>query len=118
MPNYRPLISRDDLQQLEHYLYALCRYTDTPDFQKDTSSQKQGKIMREMSYIIMAIDIIKQTFKNTGTDIPIVGWETKNPDEPYGFIKVWHFSSAAAAGRILDINKSQNPFLQELPDLK
>ena len=106
MPNYRPVISRDDLQQLEHYLYALCRYTDTPDFQKDTNSQTQGKILHEMGFITMAIDIFKQTFKGTGNDIPIVGWEIKNPDEKYGFLKIWHFSSAAAAGRILGINKS------------
>ena len=106
MPSYRPVISRDELQQLEHYLYALCRYTDTADFQKDTNSQQQAKVMREMGYITMAIDIIKQTFKGTGTDIPIVGWELKNPDEKYGFLKIWHFSSAAAAGRMLNINKS------------
>ena len=106
MPNYRPVISRDDLQQLEHYLYALYRYTDTPDFQKDTNSQKQAKILHEMGFIMMAIDIFKQTFSGTGNDIPVVGWEIKNPDEKYGFLKIWHFSSAAAAGKILNINKS------------
>lgn len=106
MPNYRPVISRDDLQQLEHYLYVLARYIDTAEFQKDISSQAQGKLLNEMGYITMAIDILKKTFTGTGNDIPIVGWEVKNPDDEYGFFKLWHFTSAATAARILGLNNS------------
>jgi len=106
MPNYRPLISRDNIQQLEHYLYALTRFIDSTEFQKDTNSQLQGKILHEVGYITMAIDILKRTFVGTGNEVPIVGWEVKNPDEAFGFMRIWHFSSAATAGRILNINNS------------
>lgn len=106
MPTYRPVISREELQQLEHYLFALTRFVDTADFQKDTSSQKQQKVINEMGYITMAIDILKKTFVGTGCEKPIVGWEIKNPDKEFGFMRVWYFSSSAAAGRILNINKS------------
>ena len=106
MPNYRPIITRDNLQQLEHYLYGLTRYIDSAEFQKDTDSLTQRKILYEVGFITMAIDILKRTFKGTGNEVPIVGWEEKNPDIKFGFMRVWHFTSSAIAGKILNINKS------------
>lgn len=106
MPSYRPPVTRDQLRQLEHYLFALCRLIDTAEFQKDTPSLEQNKILVEIGFIAMAVDILHSTFRGTGGEIPIVGWELKNPDKEYGFIKVYHFSSAALAGQCLKINKS------------
>jgi len=106
MPSYRPPVTRDQLRQLEHYLFALSRYTDTVEFQKDIDSRQQRKILYELGYMQMAVDILKNVLAGTGGEVPIVGWEAKNPDEKHGFIKIYHFSSAALAGQCLNINKS------------
>lgn len=106
MPSYRPPVTRDQLRQLEHYLFALSRFIDTAEFQKDVDSMTQKKILHEMGYMTMAVDILHNTFRGSGGEVPIVGWELKNPDKEYGFIKVYHFSSAALAGECLNINKS------------
>jgi hypothetical protein len=54
----------------------------------------------------MAIDILKQIYSGTGSEVPVVGWELNNPDIEQGYMRIYHFSSAALAGKCLGINNS------------
>ena len=106
MPTYRPPVSRDQLQQLEHYLFALLRLTLSQEFVLDLDSQKKSKILGEMHYIDMTINILKHTFRGTGNDIPIVGWDDYDSAMPSGYRTVYRFTSAATAAVCLDLNNS------------
>jgi hypothetical protein len=82
MPSYRPPISRDEFHQLEAYRFRLVMFTGSFEF-KDLKSQQQMKIMRELAYMDIAIDIMTQLFSvKGGTERPVVGW-MEDSDEPY-----------------------------------
>lgn len=74
MPSYRPPISRDQFHQLEAYRFKLVMFTQGFEF-KDLKSDQQLRIMKELGYIDIAIDILTQLFASKGeAERPVVGW--------------------------------------------
>ncbi len=96
MPSYRTVISRQQLYQLEHYMFSLAEYVDTPEF-KGMKSSKQLKILQEIGFMEIAISILRQTFNGGNQEIPVVGWQIDNPNEAEGYFKVHYFSCMRVA---------------------
>jgi hypothetical protein len=96
MPSYRTVISRQQLYQLEHYLFRLGEYVDTPEF-KEKNSQQQLNILKELGFMEIAISILRQTFHGGNQEIPVVGWQIDNPNEAEGYFKVHYFSCMRVA---------------------
>ena len=107
MSTYRPLIDKDKLEQLEHYRFRLAEYLESPDFKHEISTSVQKAILIEISYIETAINVIKNIIDFNANDKPIVGWPLDNPNEKDGYLKVYNFTSAALAAKILGLNKAK-----------
>ena len=108
MPSYRPKINKNNLKQLEHYKFNLALYLESPEYKYELSTEKQNKLLNELNYLSMYIDIAKQVFNLSGTEIPIVGWEVYNKEDiKNGYTKIYHFTSAALASKILNLNPSK-----------
>jgi len=108
MPSYRPKINKNNLKQLEHYKFNLALYLESPEYKYELSNEKQRSLLEELNYLTIYISIAKQVFNLSGTEIPIVGWEVYNSEDiKNGYIKIYHFTSAALASQILHLNPSK-----------
>jgi hypothetical protein len=108
MPEYRPKINKNDLKQLEHYKFNLALFIESSEFKYDLHPEKQRRLLNELQYVSMYIDIAKSVFNLSGTEIPIVGWEMYNEEQIKGkYIKIYHFTSATLAAEILNLNNSK-----------
>lgn len=106
MPSYRKAISRQKLYILEEYLFRLGEYTDSIDF-KDLKSQKQYEILKEISYIDMAIGIFRMTFIGDNQEQPVVGWQENNPNEAEGYFKLHYFSCMKVASNCTGVDATK-----------
>jgi hypothetical protein len=92
-------VNRSSVYQLEHYLFALTQYVTSVEFKEDIKSDKQQKILREIGFITMAIDILKSTFlEKHHFEKKVVGWEDPNPYKKEGYLKIYYFSCIKVAG--------------------
>lgn len=108
MPSYRPKINKNNLKQLEHYKFNLALYIESSDYKYELSLEQQRKLLNELNYLTIYIDIAKQVFNLSGTEIPIVGWEAYNKEDiKNGYTKIYHFTSAALASQILNLSSSK-----------
>jgi hypothetical protein len=107
MPSYRTVISREQLYQLEHYLFRLSELVGSVEFRDETKSDKQKKILYELGYISLTIDIIRQTFQGNNSEQPVVGWPIENPYKEDGYMKVYYFSCIKVAATCTNTNQSK-----------
>lgn len=108
MPHYRPKIDKNKIKQLEHYKFNLALYIESSEFKYDIKSDKQQMLLQELQYITMFIQIAKDVFNLSGRERPIVGWEVYNKEDiKDGHTKIYHFTSAALASQILNLNPSK-----------
>ena len=70
MTKNKDIISKDDILQIEKYIYELQRYTEQVDIMKDVSMPKYDNIVREINYMSMGLSIYKKLFPK---DMPVMG---------------------------------------------
>ena len=104
MPSYRPPISRDQYHDLEIYYFRLVMFTDSWDY-KQLKSPERSKIDYEITYMSMAIDIMRNLFAvKGGTERRVVAWK----EEPVGdYDRLFVFSCIKVAAKCLDCNQSK-----------
>lgn len=108
MPHYRPKIDKNKIKQLEHYKFNLALFMESSEFKYKLNGEQQNKLLHELQYIGIAIQIAKDVFNLSGREKPIVGWEVYNKEDiKNGYTKIYHFSSAALASQILNLNPSK-----------
>lgn len=108
MSNYKPKIDKNKLKQLEHYKFNLALYLESSEFKYELNNEQQKKLLYELSYLSTFIQIAKDVFNLGGTEKPIVGWEFFNEeDAKNGYTKIYHFTSATLAAKILNLNSSK-----------
>ena len=98
MPNYKPLIDKDKLEQLEHYRFRLAEYVESPDFKHEISTSVcKGNITCTGGKHVYCKEQKRRVRKDAwyfkylsdyNEDESTVG-ETSNPDLPfYDIIKI------------------------------
>jgi len=107
MPDYTSSMNKETLMQLEHYRFALAEFIDTPDFKHEIGTVKQRDILVELGNIEMTINIMRNIFKTDNVEKAIVGWPLDNPNKKDGYLKIYNFTSAALAAKILGLNTSK-----------
>lgn len=98
MTKNKDIISKDDILQIEKYIYELQRYTEQVDIMKDVSMPKYDNIVREINYMSMGLSIYKKLFPK---DIPVMGLCLDDIKKEDKYLKYWVFSSAESAAHIL-----------------
>ena len=101
---YRPPIRRSQFRQLENYLFALIRFSESIDFTLDITGHERDKLLREISYIEMSINIISYLYKGDDEARPIVGWCRSDDSIEYNYMNVYKFSSIKVATECLGLN--------------
>ena len=95
-------ISRNDLYQIEKYIYNLILFSEAPEFILDEKINKVHAVMREIEYMRMTLNICMHWFKHDPGEQPVVAWNLDNINEKCEYQKYWFFSSVKAAAYILN----------------
>ena len=69
----RPKMTKETYEYLELYLYGLVKYTETLEFLQDTNSQKQLKLMHELSTVNITLNVLKSVIDIE--EEPVIAWE-------------------------------------------
>jgi hypothetical protein len=108
-------VNRKDLYQIENYLYNLILLSESPEFVLEEDINKVRKILREIDYMRMTLNILLHVFKNDPGERPVVAWDLDNPNKKCDYQTYWFFSSIKAAAIIL---KGEHRHIKSLCDGK
>jgi hypothetical protein len=83
------------------------RLIETPEFQRDTKSEKQREILGELFIISEAISNVR-SFVDIPKEKPYIGWEAKNPREKQNIQTLYRFSCKTTVKIIFKITEIQD----------
>ena len=99
MAKHKLPVTQEEVLQLEKYVYELHRYTQTAEVMKDMETDKVHKLLIEVQYIQMALNIYSKLFPKKKA---VIGYSIDETKKEHKYIKYWLFSSAESAGYILN----------------
>jgi hypothetical protein len=99
-------VTREHMHYLEYYLFTLLRYVRSREFVQELKDDKQRRILYEIAYIEMALNILRTIFTPIGRERPIIGWEVNSPGVKVENKIIYYFSSAIVAAECTDCAQS------------
>ena len=90
-----PKMTKETYEYLELYLYKLVKYTETLEFLQHTNSQKQLKLMHEISTVSITLNVLKSVLEIE--EEPVIAWSA----DPSEYIAYYRFTNAHIASLAL-----------------